>query len=106
MNSSPPGTDLRVVRQVAPEEARTRAALVWTMVVGLVLSGVAFAYKIAEFLLTVSSEEARGFADVPVTVYFVVTAGWLCLLGWSWTSGRFADVEAARLDMLEEEDHG
>ena len=34
--------------------------------------------------------EVKGFADVPITVYFVVAAGWLCLLTWCFLSGKFA----------------
>lgn len=69
----------------------------------LVASGIAFTYKIAEFLFTLQSEEVRGFAEVPVTVYFVVAAGWLCLLAWCFVTGKFKDMEQAKLDMLEQE---
>ena len=38
--------------------------------------------------------------DVPVTIYFVVAAGWLCLLCWSFVSGQFKDVEEPKYEML------
>lgn len=83
---------------------REKRALWIVMIVGILLSGAAFAYKVAEFLFTLNSPEAKGFADVPVTVYFFVAAGWLCLLFWSFTSGRLKNLEQAKYDMLRMEE--
>jgi hypothetical protein len=83
---------------------RSKRALWIAMVVGVVFGGAAFAYKIVEFLFTLSSPEARGFAEVPVTVYFFVAGGWLCLLAWCFASGQFKNLEQAKLDMLEMEE--
>ena len=78
-----------------PEATRRGRILLWAaMVVGLLCAGVAFTYKIAEFIFTLSSNEVQGFADVPVTVYFVVAAGWLFLLVWCFLSGKFRDLSA------------
>jgi hypothetical protein len=74
------------------------------MIVGIIVAGVAFAYKVAEFLFTISAEEAKGFADVPVTVYFFVAAGWVALLVWAFKSGRMSDLEDSKHEMLEQED--
>ena len=87
----------------SPGERRDRVLLWIAMIVGVAASGVAFAYKVAEFLFTLGSPEAQGFADVPVTVYFVVAAGWLMLLVWCFVSGQFRDVERAKYEMLERE---
>ncbi len=95
---------LTVLRGGHHVDRRTRAVFVWSLIVGLVLSGLAFALKVAEFIQTMSSEAARGFADVPVTVYFCVAAGWLLLLVWCWLTGRFKDMERAKLEMLEQEE--
>lgn len=85
--------------------ARRQKRVLWvSMIVGVVFGGAAFAYKIVEFLFTLSSPEARGFAEVPVTVYFFVAAGWLCLLVWCFVSGQFEDLEQAKFDMLEMEE--
>ena len=81
-----------------------RIVFIWTMVVGIILSGVAFAYKIAEFIYTMSSDAARGFADVPVTVYFFIAGGWLCLLVWCLLTGKFRQMERAKFEMLEREE--
>lgn len=81
-----------------------RAVFVWTMIVGLVLSGLAFAYKVAEFIFTMSAPEAKGFADVPVTIYFIVAAGWLCLLAWCVMTGKFKDLERTKFELLELEE--
>lgn len=79
--------------------------LLWiAMIVGTIASGAAFVYKIAEFIFTLNSNEVRGFADVPVTIYFVVAAGWLCLLVWCFASGQFTDIERAKVELLEMEE--
>jgi hypothetical protein len=83
---------------------RRRRRVLWTaMIVGLVLGGSAFAYKVVEFLFTLSAPEVRGFAEVPVTVYFFVAGGWLCLLGWSFATGKLHNLEQSKLEMLEKE---
>jgi hypothetical protein len=84
-------------------ERHERMFLWIAMIFGVGVSGVAFAYKIAEFIFTVSGDEVKGFADVPVTVYFVVAAGWLSLLVWCFVTGKFVDVERSKYEMLERE---
>ncbi|MFO0763014.1 MAG: hypothetical protein U0359_41645 [Byssovorax sp.] len=84
-------------------EKYERAVLWGAMIFGIFVAGIAFVYKIAEFIFTLNGNEVKGFADVPVTVYFVVAAGWLCLLVWCFVSGKFTDVEATKYEMLEME---
>ena len=92
----------RIERAKAPPPERT---LLWiAMIVGTIVAGTAFVYKIAEFIFTLNSNDVQGFADVPVTIYFVVAAGWLCLLVWCFVSGQFTDVEQAKFEMLEMEE--
>lgn len=74
------------------------------MIVGLTLAGVSFTYKIAEFIFTMGGDEVQGFADLPITVYFVVATGWLCLLVWCFVSGKFVDMEQAKYEMLDMEE--
>ena len=84
---------------------RRRQRALWvSMIVGIVFGGAAFAYKIIEFLFTLSAPEAQGFAEVPVTVYFFVAGGWLCLLGWCFATGQFKNLEQAKFDMLDKEE--
>jgi hypothetical protein len=84
-------------------EHRERVLLWAVMIVGIGLSGIAFVYKIAEFIFTLGGDEVKGFAEVPVTVYFVVAAGWLCLLVWCYVTRQFVDVERSKYEMLEME---
>jgi hypothetical protein len=88
----------------APSDRRTRLVVLYTLVVGLVLTAIAFAYKIAAFIWTLSSPDFRGTFDVGVTVYFVVSAGWLCLLVWAFATGKLKNVERTKLEMLRQEE--
>jgi hypothetical protein len=74
------------------------------MILGTIAAGLAFAYKLAEFIFTLSSDEAKGFADVPVTVYFFVAAGWLALLVWCFATGKMRDLESTKHEMLAQEE--
>jgi len=87
-----------------PRARQERVALWVAMIAGVGLAGVAFIYKIAEFIFTLNSNEVQGFADVPVTIYFVVAAGWLCLLVWCFVGGQFTNVEQSKFEMLEMEE--
>lgn len=79
--------------------------LLWAaMVGGIFAAGVAFVYKIAEFIFTLNSSTVQGFADVPVTIYFVVASGWLFLLVWCFLSGKFTNVEEPKYEMLRMEE--
>lgn len=83
---------------------RRGSILLWvSMIGGIVAAGVAFIYKLAEFIFTLNSSAAQGFADVPVTVYFAVASGWLVLLAWCWRTGKFKDIESSKWDMLRQE---
>jgi len=81
-----------------------RLLVIWTMIVGVVLAGLAFAYKIAAFLFTLASPDFRGTFDVSILVYFAVSAGWLCILAWSFMTGKFKQMERSKYDMLEKEE--
>ncbi len=86
-----------------PSGGGRRAAYIWIMLVGTMLGGVAFVFKIVEFLHALESPESSGFVMVPVTAYFVVAAGWTCLLVWSYLHGDFARIEEPKYRMLERE---
>lgn len=94
---------MRSDEQSGPDR-RTRIVLWASMIGGIGAAGVAFAYKVAEFIFTLTSTEVQGFADVPVTVYFVVAGGWLSLLLWCFLSGQFNDLEASKYTMLAQEE--
>ena len=85
-------------------DRRSRIIIIWSMVVGLILSGIAFAYKVAEFMFTMTSADFAGSFDVPVIVYFAIAAGWLSLLAWCFATGAFKDMERAKYEMLAKEE--
>ncbi len=85
-------------------DTREKTLLWVAMIGGVVLAGVSFSYKVAEFIFTMSSEDAKGFADVPITVYFVVASGWMLLLAWSFMTGKFTNHHVAKYDMLAQEE--
>jgi hypothetical protein len=84
---------------------RPERILLWAaMIGGVAVAGIAFVYKIAEFIFTLNSDSVQGFADVPVTIYFVVATGWLLLLVWCFLCGKFRDVVEAKYEMLRMEE--
>ena len=87
-----------------PQDQAARRLMTWTMVVGIVLGGIAFAYKIAAFIYTLSSPDFRGTFDVSIIVYFFVSAGWLCVLTWAFLTGKFKQMEKAKYEMLRQEE--
>jgi hypothetical protein len=87
-----------------PSDRAARLVVIWTMIVGVVLAGIAFAYKIATFIYTLSSPDFAGTFDVGIVVYFAVSAGWLCVLGWAFLTGKFKQMERAKYDLLREEE--
>jgi hypothetical protein len=96
--------DLAPLPDAADRMERRGRIILWTaMIAGLIAAGTAFSYKVAEFIFTLGSKDVQGFADVPVTVYFAVAAGWLCLLGYCFASGKFKDIESSKWDMLKQE---
>jgi hypothetical protein len=88
----------------APVGRRGRVVTWVTMIAGLAAAGIAFAIKVTEFVLTLDSDEVPGFAEVPVGVYFLVAAGWVGLLVWSFATGKLRDLERPKYEMLEKEE--
>lgn len=87
----------------ASKRPSTRVVYIWIMGVGICFGGVAFVFKIVEFMRTLNSPEVAGFVVVPVAVYFAVAAGFVCLFGWAWLSGHFQRIEEPKYAMLERE---
>lgn len=90
----------------SPPEASPRGRrILWIiMILGLLATAAGFVFKIIEFIYTMSSDTVRGFADVPVTVYFFVAGGWLFILIWCLKTGKFKNLEQAGYDMLAQEE--
>ena len=87
-----------------PNDRASRRIIVSTLVAGVILGGVAFAYKIAEFIHTLSSPDFAGTFDVGITVYFFICGGWLCLHVWCLMTGKFKEMERSKYDMLRQEE--
>lgn len=78
--------------------------MIWAMAVGILFSGIAFAYKMAGFIWALSSPDFKGTFDVSVTVYFFVSGGWLCLLVWCFATGKFKEMETSKYELFEREE--
>ena len=81
---------------------RTRTVILFALFVGvMVISGGAFFLKMFEFVMTMSGDEVAGFGAVAVSTYLIGMLPLLLLMLWAITTGRFRDVEAPKLRMLE-----
>ena len=89
--------------RVGPPDRAARLLFIWILIVGIFFSGLAFAYKIAGFIWTLSSPDFKGTFDVSITVYFFVSAGWACLLVWCYLAGKFKDMERQKHELLAQE---
>jgi len=80
----------------------TRSVIVFALAVGvMVVAGGAFVTKMFEFAMTMSGDEVAGFGAVAVATYLMGMLPLFLLLLWAVTTGRFRDVEAPKLRMLE-----
>ena len=84
-------------------DRNTKLLFIWILIVGVVFSGLAFAFKIAGFIFSLSSADFRGTFDVSIVVYFFVAGGWAFLLTWSYLAGKFKDMENQKHEMLAQE---
>lgn len=73
------------------------------LAIGVAIAGASFAYKIVEFILTLDSPEAPGFAVVPVITYFIVALGYVLLFLWAFLEGQFAHMERPKDQLLRRE---
>jgi len=81
---------------------RSKKFLVWVgvTVVGIMVAGAGFVFKLTEFIKVAQNRDAESFAIVPVATYFCVTAGFICLFIWNYLRGGFHDVEGPKYEML------
>ncbi len=68
------------------------------------VAGLGFAYKMAEFAVTMVEDEIAGFGAVAVGTYLVGMVPIVCVTLWAVLTGRFRDIEAPKLRMLELQD--
>ena len=80
----------------------TRSVVVFAFAIGVMLvAGGAFVAKMFEFAMTMSGDEVAGFGAVAVATYLMGMLPLLFLLIWAVTTGRFRDIEAPKVRMLE-----
>jgi hypothetical protein len=81
---------------------QTRTILVGALAAGVLLvAGGAFVAKMFEFALTMGGDEVAGFGAVAIATYLMGMLPLMLLTVWGVTTGRFRDVEAPKLRMLE-----
>ena len=69
----------------------------------IVVAGVAFIFKLTEFIYVATNDGPDSMATflIPVMNYLLVAAGFLCLFFWAYFTGQYRDVEAPKYRMLE-----
>jgi len=72
----------------------------WVMII---TAGTAFLFKLIEFFHTATTMGRGALASflIPLLTYLIVAAGFASMFMWSYLSGHYKDVEAAKYRMLE-----
>lgn len=70
----------------------------------IVVSAIAFVYKLTEFSMTVVRDGLEGFGIVAISVYLVGLTGLLMWNMWAYSKGYFRNIEAPKYRMLEMEE--
>ena len=72
----------------------------WVMIL---TAGTAFVFKLIEFFHTATTMGRGALASflIPLLTYLIVAAGFASMFMWSYLSGHYKDVEAAKYRMLE-----
>jgi hypothetical protein len=70
-------------------------------VIVLVIAGLGFVFKMAEFATTIVKDEVEGFGAVAVTIYLIGMVPIVFLTLWAVMTGRFRDIERPKLRVLE-----
>ena len=79
-----------------------RSVAVFAFTIGVfVIAGLGFAYKMAEFALTISRDDVEGFGAVAVLLYLIGMAPILFITLWAVVTGRFRDIERPKQRMFE-----
>ncbi len=79
---------------------RTRVVFAFVVIV-MLLAGGGFAYKMAEFVLTMYRHDIEGFGAVAIATYLTGLVPIVCITLWAVLTGRFRDIEQPKYRMLE-----
>lgn len=77
------------------------AVVVGFAVIVLVVAGLGFAFKMAEFATTILKDEVEGFGAVAVGIYLIGMVPIVFLTLWAVMTGRFRDIERPKFRVLE-----
>lgn len=91
-------------KQPTPQEQRRFRIWVIVVTLGMMIAGSGFVFKLVEFIRVAQSQDAEGFAVVPVVTYFLVTSGFICVFIWNYLRGGLRDVEKPKYRLLERHD--
>lgn len=79
-----------------------RGVIIFAFAIGVfVIAGLGFAYKMAEFAVTISRDEIEGFGAVAVSIYLVGMIPIVFVTLWAVATGRFRDIERPKIRMFE-----
>ena len=67
-------------------------------------AGVTFMFKLYEFVAASTTGVLPGIVTATVLPYFFVSGGFLLLAAWAWAGGHYKNIEAAKRDMLLQEE--
>jgi len=75
--------------------------LVAMSVLVMVVAGLAFTFKMADFAMTIVKDDVAGFGAVSVATYLTGMLPLLLLTLWAAFSGRFRDIERPKYRLFE-----
>jgi hypothetical protein len=82
-----------------------RGVAVFAFTVGVfVVAGLGFAYKMAEFAVTIARDEVEGFGAVAVSIYLIGMIPIVFVTLWAVVTGRFRDIERPKYRLFELDD--
>jgi nitrogen fixation-related uncharacterized protein len=82
-----------------------RGIAVFAFTIGVfVIAGLGFAYKMAEFALTIARDDIEGFGAVAVSIYLIGMIPIVFITLWAVVTGRFRDIERPKHRLFELDD--
>jgi hypothetical protein len=79
-----------------------RGVIIFAFAIGVfVVAGLGFAYKMAEFAVTIAKDDVEGFGAVAVSIYLVGMIPIVLITLWAIVTGRFRDIERPKIRMFE-----
>ena len=80
---------------------RRRLAIFAFSTAVVTIAGLAFAYRMTTFALTIAHDDIYGFGAVAVATYLIGMLPIVFVTLWAVATGRFRDIEAPKYRMLE-----